>query len=50
MTIKPKETSEDPVDRELRAQLEAIEAEEVPERLLELAKRLQSLLRDSGKR
>jgi hypothetical protein len=34
------------LDVELKRQLEAIRREEVPERLLDLARRLQTLLRD----
>ncbi|EAQ02254.1 hypothetical protein OB2597_19266 [Pseudooceanicola batsensis HTCC2597] len=37
-----------PIEASLREQLEAIEREETPERLLDLARELQRLLRDQG--
>jgi len=40
-------TTEAPIEASLRKQLEAIEREEAPERLLALARELQRLLRDS---
>ena len=50
MTQKGKLTAaktEAPIEASLRKQLEAIEREEAPERLLVLARELQRLLRDS---